>query len=128
MFQYVLEALGFRFRPASVYQRVLELMGEGYEVSNSDASGGFILATKRQFDRTDTPADWSQSTIQGIRVSDNQCTVRFIEEGGTVGEAEKSVDRDSGLEWALIQQMEPERATAIEVRAEKKMREIIVYD
>jgi uncharacterized lipoprotein len=92
------------------------LFEKGYEVKNTGEAGA--LTAESEWKHEDKRR--SRYLIQVSPVDPAHCKVMFTKMEGQDGFKQNDSTRDTGMEWDLIQKVEPERATAIKADADKR--------
>jgi hypothetical protein len=105
-------------KPAmEVWQAARQLLFEkGYEVKNTGEAG--TLTAESEWKHEDKRR--SRYLIQVNPVDPGHCKVVFTRMEGQDGFKTNDSTRDVGVEWDLIQKVEPARADAIKAEADKR--------
>jgi hypothetical protein len=89
---------------------------KGYDVKNTGEAGTLTAESEWKIEG----GRRSRYLLQVNVVDPGHCRVVYTKLEGQVEFKNNDSTRDVGLEWELIQKVEPERATAIKTEAEKK--------
>jgi hypothetical protein len=92
------------------------LFEKGYTVKNTGESGALTAESEWKYEDKRR----SRYLVQVNPVDEGHCKVVFTKMEGEMNSKTNDSTRDVGLEWELIQKVEPERAAEIKTEADKR--------